>query len=67
MSDSRSIADLIREYNALRRETAADARLAVAAPPGSVVDHIDGNRWNNDPGNLRIIDPRENVRREDQL
>ncbi len=66
MSERRSIADLIREYNALRRETAVAARLTVAAPPGSVVDHIDGNRWNTDPDNLRIIDPRENVRREDK-
>ena len=27
-----------------------------------VVDHIDGNPWNNDPANLRIVDPKENDR-----
>jgi prevent-host-death family protein len=27
-----------------------------------VVDHIDGNPWNNDPANLRIVEPKENGR-----
>lgn len=31
-------------------------------PPGSVIDHIDGNPFNNDPANLRVVTPSEDRR-----
>ncbi len=36
--------------------------LGVPMRPGLVVDHIDGNRTNNSPTNLRVVRPRENCR-----
>jgi hypothetical protein len=37
-------------------------RLAMRIPPGVYVDHIDGDPLNNDPANLRLVNPRENRR-----
>lgn len=42
------------------REARRKAGLAPQDP--RVVDHIDGNPRNNDPSNLRIMDPKENGR-----
>lgn len=42
------------------REARRKAGLAPQDP--RVVDHIDGNPRNNDPANLRIMDPKENGR-----
>lgn len=42
------------------REARRKAGLAPQDP--RVVDHIDGNPRNNDPANLRIMDPKENDR-----
>lgn len=32
--------------------------------PHAVIDHIDGNPYNNTPGNLMLVDARENFRAE---
>jgi hypothetical protein len=42
---------------ALRR-----ARQQTAVPPGSVVHHLDGDPYNNDPANLEIRDMEERPR-----
>lgn len=62
-------------YEQLRREAfdertsqnaivveALTAHFARRAARGLVVHHIDGDPSNNDPANLQIIDPRDNVR-----
>lgn len=40
----------------------AECLLGAPIPPGMVIDHIDGNRVNNAPSNLRIVRPRDNCR-----
>jgi hypothetical protein len=51
--------EFVARMHALRLGRRA-AGLAVQDP--RVVDHIDGNPRNNDPSNLRIMDPKENGR-----
>lgn len=38
------------------------ARAAIGAKKGQVVDHLDGDPRNNAIANLRIVDPKENRR-----
>lgn len=38
------------------------ARRRLGIKPGSTVHHIDGDPRNNDPANLRIVNPKENER-----
>lgn len=37
-------------------------RFILGAIPGSIVDHIDGNGWNNCKNNLRVCTSKENAR-----
>lgn len=47
--------DLI-SFTVVDRAMRADARRKVGAKAFQVVHHIDGDRWNNDLGNLRIVE-----------
>jgi hypothetical protein len=54
-SSGRKLPNGKREYIYLHR-------LVMNAPPGKVVDHIDGDTRNNRKENLRLIDAEENKR-----
>lgn len=44
----------------VREESRMEARRRVGSlRPGTAVHHIDGNPYNNDPSNLRIVDIRK--------
>ncbi len=47
---------------AMHGKTVFMHRFIMNPPPGKVVDHINGNRWDNRRGNLRICKRSENIR-----
>lgn len=46
----------------LAHRVIAECLTGAVIEPGMVIDHIDGNRSNNSPGNLRLVRPADNVR-----
>jgi len=47
---------VLEMYNHLRMDSQREARRIMRATRGKAVHHIDGNRFNNDPGNLVLVD-----------
>lgn len=56
LADLAALAEYRERAEALRR-----GREAAGLGPGydRVVHHVDGNPYNNDPANLRVVDPKE--------
>lgn len=46
----------------MHRVVAETVLLGRSLKPGEIVHHIDGNKLNNDPGNLRVMTQSEHVR-----